>query len=109
MWIARFAVPVALVLSLLFACFAPKNHHAPPGTIHAEELLRLAQQAGGCNYTYSQATRAALAQVEVARPAEGASRENLEAALAASGFVLSQVGPPERKIFLVERAGPAGR
>lgn len=103
MWISRFAVPVALVLALFFACLAPEEKRLTP-TVTAREVLVQAQRAGGWNYTYSQATAAELERAQLARPSEGASREVLEAALVAAGFSLVPVGPPEREVCLVELA-----
>ena len=103
MWIARFAVPVALVLALLFACLAPDAARATATRVSAKEVLIQAQRAGGRNYTYSQGTAAELEGVQLARPPEDASCEALEAALTASGFVLAPVGPSDRQVYLVER------
>lgn len=104
MWIARFAVPVALVLALLFACLAPDEARRAD-TVSARDVLVQAQRAGGRNYTYSQGTAAELQRVELPRPAPGASREALETALGAAGFTLAPVGPPDRNVVRVERTG----
>lgn len=100
MWIARFAVPVALALAILFAGLSPRGARAD-ATVSAKEVLLLAQRAGGRSYTYTQAIAAELDRTKLARPPEGASREVLEGVLAAAGFTLGPVGP-EGKVFRVE-------
>jgi len=102
MWIARFAVPVALVLALIFACLAPEATHRE-AMVSAKAVLVQAQRAGGKNYTYSQALAAELERAQLARPSEDASAEALEALLSDAGFVLAPVGPAERNVVLVER------
>ena len=104
MWITRLAVPVALVLAMLFACLAP-SEAKPLETVSAKDVLVLCQRVSGRNYTYSQATGAELAQAALPRPPEEASQETLEALLKEAGFVLAAVGPADLNVFLVERAG----
>jgi len=103
MWIARLALPVALVLALLFPGLAPQGPRTSE-TVSAKEVLFQAQRAGGRSYTYTRATGAELDRIELERPPRGASREVLEAALSEAGFALGPVGP-EGRVFRVERRG----
>ena len=105
MWISRFALPFALAVAVLLACFAPRDAE-PAAKISARELLVLAQRASGQNYTFDKATGAALAALEVPRPGKEATQLELEASLRAAGFLLEPVGPPGKAIaFKVERVG----
>jgi hypothetical protein len=104
MWIARFAVPAALVLAMLFACLAP-SEPAPRATVTAREVLTQAQRAGGRNYTFTLATGAELGRLELPRPPAEAPREALEGLLEAAGFVLTPAGAGALDLFRVERAG----
>ena len=104
MWITRYALPFALALSVLLACLAPKAAK-PTGSVPARELLILAQRASDRSYTYSQATAAALASVQVPRPEASSSLEALESAVRAAGFSLAAVGAPGNGTYLVARVG----
>jgi hypothetical protein len=103
MWIARFAVPVALILALFFACFAPGGARRS-ATVSAKEVLVQAQRAGGRSYTFSRDTAGELERVEVERPDSDASPEALEAVLGLAGFSVAPTGPEERRVFRVERS-----
>jgi hypothetical protein len=104
MWLTRYAVPLALVVAVLLACFAPRAPERS-SSITARELLAAAQAESGASYTYSRATGAALATTRLARPEEGADRAALEAALVAAGFRLEPLGG-EHELFRVEPAAP---
>ena len=104
MFFSRYAIPFALAVAVLLACLAPRAP-APAPTIPARELLTLAQKAGGTNYTFDQTTAAALVEAKVARPPADASREVLESSLREAGFSLRPIGPPEKRVYLVERTG----
>ena len=102
MWIARFALPVALLLAMVFACLAPRATHQE-AMVSAKEVLLQAQRAGGKNYTYAKPLGVELERAQLARPPEDASAEALEALLGTAGFVLAPVGPADRHVVLVER------
>jgi hypothetical protein len=104
MWIARFALPAALVLSLLLASLAPRAAEPAP-TITAKELLVRTQEASGRSFTYDQGTAAALGSVRVLRPQADSSLGELETALGSAGFRLTPMGSPEKALYRVQRTG----
>jgi hypothetical protein len=105
MSLPRLLIAFALVFAVLLSFLASRESAAPPATISARELLDLAQGTTKTSYTFDRVTSSALAAAQVPRPADDASPAALESALREAGFVLKAVGRPEKKVFLVERAG----
>jgi hypothetical protein len=103
MWITRFALPFALAVAVMLGFLAPRDPE-PAATIPARELVSRAQQLSGKNYTFDQRTGAALADTQVPRPPQGATKGQIESALREAGFVLVPVGTKDDPVvFKVER------